>query len=230
MGRRSDHSRAELQALIVAVGHGLMAEQGFARFSTREVAKRIGYSVGTIYNMFENADALVVAINTCTFALWADHLKAALRVAGDDRIGALVEGYFDFAQTNPNLWMAIYEHRIPTTMPIPESDAATRAVLTAIVIEEVARALDSEIDASVSALSRSLIATVHGHCAFAVSGSFALMGEDQPVDIALARVREILDAHGAVRLDAPRGFEPRLTESESVVLPLDDRAMPAPRR
>lgn len=26
-------------------------------------------------------------------------------------------------------------------------------------------------------------------------------------------------------LDAPRGFEPRLTESESVVLPLDDRAM-----
>ena len=36
--------------------------------------------------------------------------------------------------------------------------------------------------------------------------------------------------NGAVRLDAPRGFEPRLTESESVVLPLDDRAMPAPRR
>src|SRR3546814_17516090 len=26
------------------------------------------------------------------------------------------------------------------------------------------------------------------------------------------------------RLDAPRGFEPRLTESESVVLPLDDGA------
>jgi AcrR family transcriptional regulator len=42
-----------------------MAEEGFARFSTREVAKRIGYSVGTIYNMFDNADALVVAINTC---------------------------------------------------------------------------------------------------------------------------------------------------------------------
>ena len=26
-------------------------------------------------------------------------------------------------------------------------------------------------------------------------------------------------------MDAPRGFEPRLTESESVVLPLDDGAM-----
>lgn len=30
-------------------------------------------------------------------------------------------------------------------------------------------------------------------------------------------------------MDAPRGFEPRLTESESVVLPLDDRAMSARR-
>ena len=27
-----------------------------------------------------------------------------------------------------------------------------------------------------------------------------------------------------ITLDAPRGFEPRLTESESVVLPLDDGA------
>ena len=29
------------------------------------------------------------------------------------------------------------------------------------------------------------------------------------------------------KLDAPRGFEPRLTESESVVLPLDDGATQA---
>lgn len=196
MGRRSDHSRAELKALIVAAGHGLMAEQGFARFSTREVAKRIGYSVGTIYNMFENADALVLAINSRTFSLWADHLHAALDVAGDDRIGALVEAYFVFAQANPNLWTAIYEHHVPPMMLISEGDAATRALLTTIVIDEVARALDCLAGDGVRALAISLIATVHGHCAFAVSGSFALMGEEDPVGNALARVRESLDAHG----------------------------------
>ena len=44
-----------------------------------------------------------------------------------------------------------------------------------------------------------------------------------------AAVRRAAPAHVAAmkRLDAPRGFEPRLTESESVVLPLDDGAMPA---
>jgi len=195
MGRRSDHSRPELKALILATGHALMAEQGFARFSTREVAKRIGYSVGTIYNLFDSADALIVAINTRTFALWAEHLHSALRLAGTDRIAALVEGYFEFAETNPNLWTAIYEHRVPATMPIPDDDAATRALLTAVVFEEVAQALGGDVDARVSALARSLIATVHGHCAFALSGSFALMGEDHPVATALARVRESLNAH-----------------------------------
>jgi len=46
--------------------------------------------------------------------------------------------------------------------------------------------------------SRSLIATVHGHCAFAIGGAWALMGEEAPESAALARVREAL-AGQAVR-------------------------------
>ena len=101
MGRRSDHSREELEALILAEGHRLMAETGYARFSAREVAKRIGYSIGTIYNVFGSLDALLLAINSRTFALWAAWLRDKLAVAGEDRIAALVAGYFDFAERNP---------------------------------------------------------------------------------------------------------------------------------
>ena len=52
MGRRSDHSRAELRAMILTEGHRQLSEIGYARFSAREVAKRIGYTVGTLYNVF----------------------------------------------------------------------------------------------------------------------------------------------------------------------------------
>src|ERR1700709_2205485 len=100
MGRRSDHSREELSRLIIAEGHKHMAEMGFARFSAREVAKRIGYSIGTIYNVFGTHDALVLAINTRTFRFWADHLRALLNGAEQDRIGVLVEAYFSFAREN----------------------------------------------------------------------------------------------------------------------------------
>lgn len=55
-----------------------MDEVGFAHFSAREVAKRIGYSIGTIYNVFGSYDAFILAINGRTLALWRDHLLRRL--------------------------------------------------------------------------------------------------------------------------------------------------------
>jgi AcrR family transcriptional regulator len=194
MGRRSDHSREELSRLIITEGHKHMAEVGFARFSAREVAKRIGYSIGTIYNVFGTHDRLVLAINTRTFQLWAGHLHRALDIAQEDRIGALVEAYFSFARENRNVWMAIYDHRLPPDVPMPEAEAAQRAELTEIVIREVSAVLPEPARAGAPRLARSLIATVHGHCLFALNGSFALMGEPEPLAAALARVREAIAA------------------------------------
>ena len=191
MGRRSDHSRSELEALILDAGHALMAEVGFARFSAREVAKRVGYSIGTLYNVFGSHDRLVLAINTRTFALWADHLRSRLGEAGEDRIAALVAGYFAFARAQPHLWMAIYDHRLPPGMGMPAEDEAVRMVLTGIVADEIALALRRERH-QVTALTRSLVATVHGHCHFALTGAFTLMGEPDAEGAALARVREVL--------------------------------------
>jgi AcrR family transcriptional regulator len=197
MGRRSDHSRAQLQELILAAAHGLMAEGGYARFSAREVAKRIGYSIGTIYNVFGSLDALLLAINSRTFVLWAEWLRDRLAAAGEDRIAALVAGYFDFAARNPHLWMAIYDHRPAAAVAMPDSYRSQRAGLTGIVEAEIAKVLPIETRDRAPALARSLVALVHGHCLFALNGTFGLLGEEQPEQAALARVREALAAAGA---------------------------------
>lgn len=193
MGRRSDHNREDLEQLILVTGAGCVQEQGLAGFSAREVARRIGYSIGTIHNVFGTSDRLIAAINTRSFGLWATALRAKLESVGDgDRIAALVDGYFDFARDYTNLWTAIYDHRLPADALLSEADHEARGELTEIVVAEVARALGRGPDEQIAALSRSLIATVHGHCAFAVSGAWALMGEAAPEVAALARVREAL--------------------------------------
>jgi len=194
MGRRSDHSRDELEALIVAEGHRLMAETGFAAFSAREVARRVGYSIGTIYNVFDSLDHLLIAINSRTFELWTDYLECRVADGSDDRIRTLVEAYFDFAREHPKLWMAIYDHRLPDGLAMPDADMEKRRALTRIVFQEIARSLPSKVDGEVEHLARSLIATVHGHCTYELNGSFALMGERQPVEMALGRVREAIAA------------------------------------
>lgn len=171
-----------------------MAEHGFARFSARQVAREIGYSVGTIYNIFPSLDHLLIAINTRTFVEWAEFVERRLQTAGDDRIGALVHGYFDFAREQTNLWLAIYDHRLPPGMALPVDDDETRRGLTFIVIRELAAVLPQLDGDEVERLARSLIATVHGHCTYALNGSFELMGEKDPVGLALNRVREAIAA------------------------------------
>ena len=197
MGRRSDHTREELEALIIDAGHRLLGEVGYAKFSAREVAKRIGYSVGTIYNVFDNLDDLMLALNSRTFLDWAASVTRTLETAGSDRIAVLVASYFGFAITNRNLWMAIYDHRLPPGAAFPERYARQRRVLTEILEREIAAVLPDDRKDRAPALARSLLATVHGHCVFALIGTFALLDERDPQGAALARVREALAAAGA---------------------------------
>ncbi|MGB3167520.1 MAG: TetR/AcrR family transcriptional regulator [Alteraurantiacibacter sp.] len=201
MGRRSDHTAKELRALLVGQGHGLLAESGFAKFSAREAARRAGYSVGTIYNVFGSLDGYLIAINSRTFLHWAAALDAALDgipPEGAARLEALVLAYFAFAEENRNLWMAIYDHRIDREIDISAGDIAAREALTGIVDREVGDWFGAGADPNhVRRLVRSLIATVHGHCALWLSGSYALMQESEPARQALARVLEVLAANRA---------------------------------
>jgi len=193
MGRRSDHSRQELETLFLDAGAAHMAEVGFARFSAREVAKRVGYSVGTVYNLFGSYDGLVVALNTRTLTAWIEALRERLDQGDSDRIAALVDGYFDFAEGNTHAWMALYDHRLPTGETLPDSFNAAFAGLTGLIEKEVARELGCDPDGGTRVLTGSLVAIAHGHCTYALNGTYQAFGGD-PRTSALARIREALAA------------------------------------
>lgn len=190
MGRRSDHSRPELREMIVAEGHRQMLEVGFARFSAREVAKRIGYSIGTIYNVFGTYEGLILAINGRTLDLWRDYLEARLAGEQGDRLKRAVDAYFEFAVVNRHAWAALYDFRLPDDMEPPESYARQVTAIFEIVVAELVAVLPPERSEEAPALARSLLATVHGHCFFTMNGTFRILGETDPLAAALARVRE----------------------------------------
>ena len=195
MARRSDHSRPELSELILMEAHRHMDEVGFTRFSSREVAKRIGYSVGTVYNVYTSLDRLLIAVNTRTFGLWADAVEKALAQNPADPIATLVDAYFAFARSHRNLWNAIYSHQLPAGLDLGDGDREARARLTGAVARVVAEALPEARKAEAGPLTRSLVATVHGHCSLELGGAYALMGSDDARRDALSRVRETL-SHG----------------------------------
>src|SRR5690606_38998444 len=106
MGRRSDHSRPELREMIITEGHRQISEVGFMRFSAREVAKRIGYSIGTIYIVFGSYVQLILAINGRTLDVWVADLNERLEGSGGDRLRTEIDAYFTFAFNLRHAWAA----------------------------------------------------------------------------------------------------------------------------
>src|SRR4051812_50228267 len=98
-----------------------MHEVGFAHFSAREVAKRVGYSIGTVYNVFGSYDALILAINGRTLELWLDFLEGRLAALdhGGDRLARPIDAHFEFAILKPHPRAAIYDFRLPAHVPPP---------------------------------------------------------------------------------------------------------------
>lgn len=178
--------------MIIHEGHRQMSEVGFARFSAREVAKRIGYTIGTLYNVFGSHDLLILAINARTLALWQAHVETRLAGAATNRLRVLVEAYFEFAILHRHAWTALYDHRLPDDVEAPDYYRDQIRALTGIVQDEIAAALPPEKQDEAEALTRSLLATVHGHCFFTLNGTFDLLGERTPLETVYARVREIL--------------------------------------
>lgn len=199
MGRRSDHNREQLEALFLDAGAAHLGEAGFARFSAREVAKRVGYSIGTLYNMFGSYDRLILAINAGTLREWTAMLRGRLDAAGADRIAALVDGYFDFAQGNMHAWMALYDHHMPAGEPLPDWFDAAFAGLIDLIEQEVATALGRPAGPETREMTGSLVAIAHGHCTFALNGTYATFGGD-PRAAALARIRQALSDTSAPSL------------------------------
>ncbi|RYG23068.1 MAG: TetR/AcrR family transcriptional regulator, partial [Burkholderiales bacterium] len=192
MGRRSDHSRPELREMIVTEGHRQMSEVGFPRFSAREVAKRIGYSIGTIYNVFGSYDQLILAINGRTLDLWLAYLNARLEGASNDRLRTAIDAYFTFAMDHRHAWAALYDFRLPENEPMPEYYQRKVTDITQVVVQEIAAALPPAHLDQAPGLARSLLATVHGHCFFTLNGTFGLLGESDPLEAALDRVNDAL--------------------------------------
>ncbi|HEX2842483.1 TetR/AcrR family transcriptional regulator [Hyphomicrobium sp.] len=163
MGRRSLHTAEELRELIIGASTELIQESGLSGLSAREIARRINYSPGTLYNSFENLDDLVLTIE----GRLLDDLLASissLPTADDPRkqVHAIANCYLTFAGRNPKLWNLLFEHHVPASQAIPDW---YRQKLEALMgkVEDVLAPLADGLDAEeLRRSARVLWAGVHG--------------------------------------------------------------------
>lgn len=112
MSRRSDHNRDERYTLALTQAANLVTQEGLGTLTVRKVAGAMGYSVGTLYNLFENLDDLVFHLNAQTLTALHDTLSQTKpsQTAGPT-VRGLVTGYLAFVARHPRLWGAVLEHK-----------------------------------------------------------------------------------------------------------------------
>ncbi len=121
MARRSDHSRDELYDLALAAAREIAEKEGLRGLTARRIAGEIGYSPGTLYNVFEDLDELIVHLNGRTLDALYEALKG-IRLDDDPVIAvrALTEGYIRFVRDHPKLWSILFEHHLPNGQRLPD--------------------------------------------------------------------------------------------------------------
>ncbi len=120
MGRRADHSREELLKMAVEAATKIVVKQGFRKLSTRRIAARMGYSAGTLYQLFHNLDDIILHVNAKT-------LNELVKVCQDVDFAAgpaaslndLANRYIDYTSQHRNLWNAVFEHSLPSGHAAP---------------------------------------------------------------------------------------------------------------
>lgn len=163
MGRRSVHTPDELREHILQAATELIASGGLAGLSAREVARRIGYSAGTIYNVFDNLDDLILTIEGRMLDALDEKLDA-LPATGSPRenVLQLAQAYLAFTHDNPKLWNLLFEHHLPPGTDVPPAYRAKLEGLLARIEKAMTPLFADTAESERKRAARVLWAGVHG--------------------------------------------------------------------
>ena len=111
-----------MRVMALDAAEALARDGGLPAITARAVAGRIGYAAGTLYNLFENLDGLILALNDRTLERLERALDAAPPPSGEPArdLAALLDIYAAQVDAAPRLWALLIEHSLPGDQSTPE--------------------------------------------------------------------------------------------------------------
>ncbi len=192
MGRRGEHSLAEIKAMALNTAIEIITQQGLAQLSARKVAKQMGYTVGTLYLVFKNFHDLVSQANAMTLDELYRHSLNYSQHAIENKVLQISLGYLQYALDNPNRWRAIFEYQMPEQEQwIPEYAEKVQKLFALVESLLVVQCPSLPSD-SVHLTAHALWSGVHGICVLALTGKLQGIELEQVPDLVSLLVNNCL--------------------------------------
>ena len=201
---------AALRTRLINAAERTIAERGLAALKARDLAAEAGCAIGTIYNVFEHLDELVLAVGSRTLAMLDAALEAA-RSRGpysstEEAIADLVRlalAYLNFAARHQVRWRALFEHRISVAHSLPDWYVEQQRVLFGQVEGPLATLLPGLDDERRRILARTLFSAVHGVVALGLEEKLVSLPLSDLRQQVVAIVRAIARGRNELPYDAP---------------------------
>ncbi len=173
MARRSDHSREELKELALQSAEKLLNEKSASELSTRQIATKMGYTVGTLYQIFANLPDLLLHVNARTLGnLYQECLKLDLsQKDAQDNILAYATLYLQFAHTHPGLWELIFDSNILNDKDLPDWYLSQANALFSLIEIQLKTLNPKQSELEITKTSRVLWSSVHGICTLSINNN-----------------------------------------------------------
>lgn len=194
MARRGQHSQEQLKELLLNAADTIVREEGYTALKARKIALEIGYTVGSIYMVFDNMADLIMHVKARTLDDLARELDQVVEgSSAEQTIVALAKHYLHFAKQNFRRWHMVFDDCQPEQSMQPPQWYRDKANHLFERIENLFRALSpGPADDQARLAARTLWSGVHGVCMLALSGKLELVGVDNIDDTVELLVKSFL--------------------------------------
>ena len=172
--------KTDLRTRLIAAAEAEIAEKGLLGLKARDVTTRAGCALGAIYNAVADLDELVMRVNSRTLERLGAALAPASGAGSPEAVTlALADAYAVFALENRRLWSALFEHRLPEGVEMPDWHRQEHEVLIARIVAPLQQLRPDLPEAEVRLRVRTLFGAVHGVVHLALQGR--LVGVPEPL-------------------------------------------------
>jgi AcrR family transcriptional regulator len=165
MARRNKHSLEEIKAMILDAAETIITEQGYSALTVRKIAMKIGYTVGSIYMIFDNMADLADHIKIKTIGSLSGQLQHLPSNSPEQAIAALSRTYLKFACENFNCWRMVFAGEAEC----PEWYRQKMDIIHNLIAAQFAQLAPDKSAQQHQQATRALWSGVHGICMLSLS-------------------------------------------------------------
>lgn len=180
MGRRSDHSREQLQEMIIEAALNLVKQRGADKVTARQIATAVGYTPGMLYSVFINLQDIFLHVNQIGLQTLYERCAAAQQhsVTPEDAIHCMGQAYLQFAREQTHQFDLMFTRSIQHPETPPPGLGEQIRTLFELLSQQLHRLQPKASEEDIRQGALALWSGVHGTAALRLSSQFHLDAPD----------------------------------------------------